>query len=178
MLWPRFFFQPNCQKKKKNCFWSSKLEVFSLVKWNQTWHLNFFLNLFSVIRIWWSETRWSNIHSGLTMEWHIVAHFMKENGQFCTLAEFNTKFGTTVDFLTFNSCTSWKKQYIKKFTVSVSNNIADEINTSLSTIYSAPKGVMVLFYDVFVNDNSCLKWSEKQKSNVSWNTVFIKVQKN
>ena len=26
--------------------------------------------------------------------------------------------------------------------------------------------------------NSCLKWSEKPNSNISWNTVFIKVQKN
>ena len=25
--------------------------------------------------------------------------------------------------------------------------------------------------------NCCLKWSEKLKSNISWNTVFIKVQK-
>ena len=25
--------------------------------------------------------------------------------------------------------------------------------------------------------NCCLKWSEKPKSNISWNTVFIKVQK-
>ena len=24
---------------------------------------------------------------------------------------------------------------------------------------------------------NCLKWSEKLKSNISWNTVFIKVQK-
>ena len=31
--------------------------------------------------------------------------FIKENGRFRTLAEFNTKFGMTVDFLTFNSCT-------------------------------------------------------------------------
>ena len=34
---------------------------------------------------------------------YCIAHFIKENGRFCTLAEFNTKFGMTVDFLTFNS---------------------------------------------------------------------------
>ena len=58
--------------------------------------------------------------------------------------------------------------------------MADEVNISLSTIYSAPKGAR-LYYNILVNDNCmpncCLKWSEKLKSNISWNTVFIKVQK-
>ena len=30
-----------------------------------------------------------------------IAHFIKENGRFRTLAEFNTKFGMTVDFFDF-----------------------------------------------------------------------------
>ena len=111
---------------------------------------------------------------------YFIAHFIKENGRFCTLAEFNTKYGMTVDFLTFNSCTSSIKQYIKKSTILISNNMADEVNMSLSTIYSAPKGAR-LYYNIIVNDNCmpncCLKWSEKLKSNISWNTVFIKVQK-
>ena len=54
------------------------------------------------------------------------------------------------------------------------------INISLSTIYSAPKGIRFC-YNVRVHDNCmpncCLKWSEKLKSNISWNTVFMKVQK-
>ena len=83
-------------------------------------------------------------------------------------------------FLTFNSCTSSIKQYIKKSTILISNNMADEVNISLSTIYSAPKGAR-LYYNVLVNNNCmpscCLKWSEKLKSNISWNKDFIKVQK-
>ena len=85
----------------------------------------------------------------------------------------------TVDFLTFNSCTSSIKQYIKTFTIPVSNNMANKVNILLSTIYSAPKGTR-LYYNILVNDNcmpNCyLKWNEKLKSNISWNTVFIKVQ--
>ena len=58
--------------------------------------------------------------------------------------------------------------------------MANEANISLSTIYSAPKGTR-LYYNILVNDNlmpnCCLKWSEKLKSNISWNIVFIKVQK-
>ena len=158
----------------------SKLMEFSLVKWNQTRHLNFFLTLFSVARIWWSETRWSNTHSGLTMECTVSLILEKENGRFRTLAEFNTKFGMTVDFFTFNSCTSSIKQYMKTSTILISNNMAGEVNISLSTIYSAPKGTR-LCYNILVNDNCmpncCLKWSEKLKSNISWNTVSIKVQK-
>ena len=105
---------------------------------------------------------------------YCISHFIKENGRFRTLAEFNTKFDMTVDFLTFNSCTSSIKQYIKKSTILISNNMSDEVNISLSTIYSAPKGTR-LYYNILVNDNCCLKWSEKLKSNISWNTVFIKV---
>ena len=45
-------------------------------------------------------TRW--VDNGV----YCIAHFIKENGRFLTLAEFNTKFGMTVDFLTFNSCNS------------------------------------------------------------------------
>ena len=58
--------------------------------------------------------------------------------------------------------------------------MADEVNISLSRIYSAPRGTR-LYYNILVNDNCmpncCLKWSEKLKSNISWNTVFIKVKK-
>ena len=110
---------------------------------------------------------------------YCIAHFIKEKGRFRTAAEFNTKFGMTVDFLTFNSRTSSIKQYIKTSTILISNNMANEVNISLSTIYSAPKGTR-LYYNILVNDNCmpvcCLKWSEKLKSNISWNTVFIKVQ--
>ena len=110
---------------------------------------------------------------------YCIAHFLKENGRFRTLAEFNTKFGMTVDFLTFNSCTSSIKQYIKTSTILISSNMADEVNISLSTIYTAPKGTR-LYYNILVNDNCmpncCSKWSEKLKSNISWNTVFIKVK--
>ena len=111
---------------------------------------------------------------------YCIAHFIKENGRFRTLAEFNTKFGMTVDFFTFNSCTSSIKQYMKTSTILISNNMAGEVNISLSTIYSAPKGTR-LCYNILVNDNCmpncCLKWSEKLKSNISWNTVSIKVPK-
>ena len=62
----------------------------------------------------------------------------------------------------------------------ISNNMANEVNISLSTIYSAPRGTR-LYYNIHINDNwmpnCCLKWSEKLKSNISWNTVFIKVKK-
>ena len=74
--------------------------------------------------------------------------FIKENGQFCTLVEFNTRFGTTVDYFkfTFSSCTSSIKKYIKMLTIFISNNMANEVNVSLSTIYSAPKGTRLLQY--------------------------------
>ena len=127
----------------------------------------------TVISGWIKYTQW--VDNGV----YCIAHFIKENGQFRTLAEFNTKFGMTVDFLTFNICTSSIKQYIKTFTRPISNNMANEVNISLSTIYSAPKGTR-LYYSILVNDNCmpncCLKWSEKLKSNISWNIVFIKVQ--
>ena len=42
---------------------------------------------------------------------YCIPHFIKENGWFLTLAQFNAKFVMTVDFLTFNSCTSSIKQY-------------------------------------------------------------------
>ena len=107
---------------------------------------------------------------------YCIAHFIKENGWFRTLAEFNTKFGMTVDFLTFNSI----KHHIKTSTILTGNNMANEVNISLSTIYSAPKGTR-LYYNILVNDNCmpncCLKWNEKLKSNTSWNSIFIKVQK-
>ena len=76
---------------------------------------------------------------------YCIAHFIKENGRFRTLAEFNTKFGMTVDFFTFNSCTSSIKQYMKTSTILISNNMADEVNMSLSTIYSAPNGSISTF---------------------------------
>ena len=64
------------------------------------------------------------------------------------------------------------------FTIPVSNNMANEVNISLSTIYSAPKGTR-LYYSILVNDNCmpncCLKWSEKLKSIISRNLVSIKV---
>ena len=82
--------------------------------------------------------------------------------------------------MTFNSYTSSIKQYIKTSTILISNNMANEVNISPSTIYSAPRDTR-LYYNILVNDNCmpncCLKWSEKLKSNISWNTVFIKVQK-
>ena len=83
---------------------------------------------------------------------YFIALFIRENGRFRTLAEFYTKFGMTVDFLTFNSCTSSIKQYIKKSMILISNNMADEVNILLSTIYSAPKGAR-LYYNILVNDN-------------------------
>ena len=86
----------------------------------------------------------------------------------------------TIDFWTFNSCTSSIKRYIKTSTILISNNVANEVNISLGTICSASKGARLL-YNILVNDNCmpncCLHWSEKLKSNISWNTVFIKVQK-
>ena len=82
--------------------------------------------------------------------------------------------------MTFNSYTSSIKQYIKTSTILISNNMANEVNISLSTIYSAPKGTR-LYYKILVNDNCmpncCLKWSEKLMSNISWNTVFIIVKR-
>ena len=77
---------------------------------------------------------------------YCIAHFIKENWRFRTLAEFNTKFGMTVDFLTFNSCTSSIKHYIKTSTILIGNNLANEVNISLSTIYSASKGTRLLQY--------------------------------
>ena len=37
---------------------------------------------------------------------YCIAHFIKENGRFRTLAEFNATFAMTVNLFTFNSCTS------------------------------------------------------------------------
>ena len=96
---------------------------------------------------------------------YCIAHFIKENGRLRTIAEFNTKFGMMVDFLTFNSCTSSIKQYIKTSAILIRNNMANEVKISPSTIYSAPKGAR-LYYNILVNDNCmpncCLKWNEKQ----------------
>ena len=170
------------QTVKNNSFWSDVFKAygifFSKVKPNSTSQLLsepvFYNKNMMIGNKMIKYTQW--VDNGV----YCIAHFINENGRFRTLAEFNKKFGMTVDFLTFNSCTSSIKQYIKTSTILISNNMADEVNISLSTIYSAPKGAR-LYYNILVNDNCmpncCLKWSEKLKSNISWNTVFIKVQK-
>ena len=66
---------------------------------------------------------------------------------------------------------------MKTYTILISNIMANKVNISLSTIYSATKGTRH-YYNILVNDNckpNCLKCSEKL--NISWNTVFIKVKK-
>ena len=170
------------QTVKNNSFWSDVFKTYRIffrkVKPNSTSQLlseHVFYNKNMMIgNKMIKYTQW--VDNGV----YFIAHFIKGNGRFRTLAEFNTKFGMTVDFLTFNSCTSSIKQYIKTSTILINNNMANEVNISLSTLHSAPKGTR-LCYNILVNDNCmpncCLKWSEKLKSNISWNTVFIKVQK-
>ena len=119
---------------------------FCLVKWNQTRLLSepVFDNKNMMIgNKMIKYTQW--VDNGV----YCIAHFIKENGRFRTLEEFNTKFGMTVDFLTFNSCTSSIKQYIKTSTILISNNMANKVNISLSTIYSAPKDTR-LYYNILV----------------------------
>ena len=45
---------------------------------------------------------------------YCIAIFLRDNGQFLTIAEFNARFGLTVDFLTFSGCICSMKQYVKK----------------------------------------------------------------
>ena len=44
------------------------------------------------------HTKW--IENGV----YCIANFLRDNGQFFTIAEFNARFGLTVDFLTFSGC--------------------------------------------------------------------------
>ena len=170
------------QSVKNNSFWSDIFKAygifFSKVKPNLTSQLLsepvFYNKNMMIGNKMIKYTQW--VDNGV----YCITHFIKENERFCTLAEFNTKFGMTVDFLAFNSCTSSMKQFIKTSMILISNNMANEVNILLNTIYSAPEGTR-LYYNILVNDNCmpncCLKWSEKLKSNISWNTVFIKVKK-
>ena len=110
---------------------------------------------------------------------YCIAHFLKDGGEFCTLEEFNTRFGTTVDFLTFCNCTSLIKQYIKKLDIAINDNKTHNVNVCLKAIHSVQN--TRVYYNIFTNDdcmpNCCLKRNEKVKVIFSWNRVFIKVHK-
>ena len=96
------------QTVKNNFFWSDVFKAygifFSEVKPNSTSQLLsepvFYNKNMMIGNKMIRYTQWAD--NGV----YCITHFLKENGRFRTLAEFNTKFGMTVDFLTFNSCTS------------------------------------------------------------------------
>ena len=73
-----------------------------------------------------------------------IAIFLRDNGQFFTIAEFNARFGLTVDFLTFSGCICSMKQYIKKLNIAVNDNNACGMNVALSKICSTQKGAKLL----------------------------------
>ena len=170
------------QTVKNNSFWSDVFQAygifFSKVKPNSTSQLLSEPVVYNKNMM--MGNKMIKYTQGVDNGVYCIAHFIKENGRFRTLAELNTKFGMRVDFLTFNSCTSSVKQYLKTSTILISNNMVNEVNISLSTIYCAPRGTR-LYYNTLVNDNCmpncCLKWSEKLKSNNPSNTIFINVQK-
>ena len=93
------------QTVKNNSFWSDVFKAygifFSKVKPNSTSQLlseHVFYNKNMMIgNKMIKYTQW--VDNGV----YCIAHFINENGRFRTLAEFNKKFGMTVDFLTFNS---------------------------------------------------------------------------
>ena len=118
------------------------------------------------------HTKW--IENGV----YCIAIFLGDNGQFFTIAEFNARFGLTVDFLTFSGCICSMKQYIKK--LNINDNNACDMNVALSKISSVRKGIK-LYYSILTNDdrfpNCCSKWSEKCNQKTSWKHVFLKINK-
>ena len=95
------------------------------------------------------HTKW--IETGV----YCIANCLRNDGQFFTIAEFNAKFGLTVDFLTFSGCICSIKQYIKKLNIAVNDNNTCDMNvslTSLSKICPAQKGT-ILNYNIVTNDD-------------------------
>ena len=111
---------------------------------------------------------------------YCIVHFLKDGGECCILEEFNTRSGTTVDFLTLCSCTNSIKQYINTLYIAINDNKIHDVNVSVKAIYSVQKSTR-LYYNIITNDdcmpNCCLKWNEKLKVICSWSHVFIKLHK-
>ena len=111
---------------------------------------------------------------------HCISHFLKDNGNFLTLHEFNEKYNTNTHFLVFNCCKMSIKEYVKKFDFIIDNNECELLPKAITILLTVKKGTR-LYYDILMQNenmpNCCQKWSTKINENIQWNKVFLNIHK-
>ena len=109
---------------------------------------------------------------------YLVSHFLREDGEFLTLHEFNDKYNMNVNFLTFNGYKMCIKQYSRLLGLTINCNSTDSLSGALKALYSVHKGSQA-YYEILSRDdtlpNCCLKWSVKLKEEIAWNKVFLQI---
>ena len=111
---------------------------------------------------------------------YCIGHFVNENGDFLSCDEFNQKFATSVDFLTYLGCRQALKTYVRSTGLQVMDNDVSDMNVCMKKLSSVSKGCRQ-FYDIFIqNDerpNCCGKWDQKLNQAINWGICFHNVHK-
>ena len=112
---------------------------------------------------------------------HCVRNFLKENGAFLTFAEFNDKYNTYVDFVTYTGYKMAINKYLRCFDLNIDYAAVGIMNACLKKLYSVSKGSQI-YYDV-LNKNAerpkcCDKWENKlNDKTIDWGKCFYYIQK-
>ena len=111
---------------------------------------------------------------------YCVSHFLRDNGEFHTLKQFNEMYNINVNFLVFNCCKMAIKEYMKGFDFPIDSNESEMLPVATETLLSIRKGTR-LYYDILTEKksmpNCCQKWSMKINENINWNKVFFSIHK-
>lgn len=111
---------------------------------------------------------------------YCIGHFVNENGDFLSCDEFNEKFATNVDFLTYLGCRQTLRTYVRSTGLRVMDNNVSDMNVCMKRLSSVSKGCRLL-YDIFIqNDerpNCCGKWDQKLNQAINWGMCFQNVHK-
>jgi hypothetical protein len=111
---------------------------------------------------------------------YCVAHFLSEEGRWLSHVDFNEKFDTSIDFVTYSGCKLAIKKFVRNSGFQVYNSNVINVTACLQKLYSTNKGCK-LYYDVLNEDdvkpNCCSKWEEKLNTRISWQSCFYHVCK-
>jgi hypothetical protein len=111
-----------------------------------------------------------------------VKDLVQKNGEFYTHANIETKFNIKVSFLTYYGCISTVKTYLRKHSLTLSNNNCGETsyNKAYNTLIKATKGSKT-FYNVFIGEppkpKPCSNWEKIIQSEIDWLKIFASTKK-
>ena len=109
-----------------------------------------------------------------------IADFVKDDGNFLTVVEFNNKYRMQVDFLCYAGIISAIRKYMRKTNVTLDSNLHNNLPCYLNCLSSNVPGSKP-YYEILAKDETdpkcCRKWEAKLNVNINWKTVFQKIHK-